>query len=74
MEQEKSVARKVRAVKEVFPCIICPNDLKSVLNTLNSFKHLGREKEMQDFVQCCSDKINVVVNLLHCLLPTVTVL
>ena len=49
----KSVARTVHAVKVVFPCIICPNDMKSVLNTLNSFKHLGREKEMQDFVQRC---------------------
>ena len=55
MEQDKSVARTVRAVNEVFPCIIRPNDMKSVLNTLNSFKHLGREKEMQDFVQCCSE-------------------
>ena len=33
MEQDKSVARTVRAVNEVFPCIIRPNDMKSVLNT-----------------------------------------
>ncbi|KAI0210432.1 hypothetical protein LSAT2_004827, partial [Lamellibrachia satsuma] len=55
MEQEKSVARTIRAISEIFPCIIRPNDMKTVLNNLNSFKHLGREKEMEDFIQRCSE-------------------
>ena len=44
MEQEKFVTRTIRAVIEIFPCIIHPNDMKTVLNNLNSFKHLGSRK------------------------------
>jgi len=43
MEQDKSVAKTIRAVRDILPCIIRPNDMKTVLNNLNSFKHLSRE-------------------------------
>ena len=55
VEQEKSVARTIRAVSEIFSCSIRPNDMKTVLNNLNSLKRLGREKEMEDFIQRCSE-------------------
>ena len=33
-----------------------------VLNQLNGFKHLGRESEMEDFVQCCSEPFTMFVS------------
>ena len=63
MEQEKSVFRTIRVVSEIFLCIIRPNDMKTVLNNLNSFKHLGREKEMEDFIQRCSEPFTMFTTI-----------
>ena len=62
MQHEKSIAGTIHAVNNLLTCCVHPNDMKKVLNQLNGFKHLGRESEMEDFVQCCSEPFTMFVS------------
>ena len=55
MENEKSIAKTIHAVTKKFPCIIHPNDMRILTNTLKSYKNLSREQEIVDFIRVCSE-------------------
>ena len=60
--EQKSIAGTTHAVNKLLTCCVQPNDMKKVQNQLNGFKHLGRESEMEDVVQRCSEPFTMFVS------------